>query len=142
MTKVKKIPELKSQWNKIRREITPKIGQLTNNDQVINRIVCFPVHNLRLHRCSQRLTVQGNPCPLSIAPRHQQRRPQHGRALFVVQGHPSSGRGRGDRGKTQCHPLGTGHLLFRPEARTFPPSILRQTRPTDRRLADPLATPS
>ncbi|KDQ53898.1 hypothetical protein JAAARDRAFT_416034 [Jaapia argillacea MUCL 33604] len=38
MKNVKSNKELKSEWGKLRREITPKIGQLTNDTREINRI--------------------------------------------------------------------------------------------------------
>lgn len=39
MKTVKGNKELKSAWSAIRRQITPKIGQLTNDPQTINRVV-------------------------------------------------------------------------------------------------------
>lgn len=36
---VKSNPELKAEWGKGRRQITPKIGQLTNDEGAITRIV-------------------------------------------------------------------------------------------------------
>lgn len=41
MKKVKTDKELKKQWGDLRRQIRPKIGQLTNDDQSISLIVCF-----------------------------------------------------------------------------------------------------
>jgi hypothetical protein len=40
MKVVKANKELKKQWGDLRRQITPRIGQLTNDDQSIARIVC------------------------------------------------------------------------------------------------------
>ncbi|KZT25957.1 hypothetical protein NEOLEDRAFT_1133025 [Neolentinus lepideus HHB14362 ss-1] len=45
MKTVKSTKELKSAWGKIRREITPKIGQLTNDARAIDRI-CHELVNL------------------------------------------------------------------------------------------------
>ena len=41
MKTVKGEKALKSQWNAIRRQITPKIGQLTQDQETISRIVCL-----------------------------------------------------------------------------------------------------
>jgi hypothetical protein len=32
---------IKSEWSKLRRQIVPKIGQLTNDAQAISQIVCL-----------------------------------------------------------------------------------------------------
>ena len=42
MKRVKEDKQLKKEWGDIRRQITPKIGQLTNDDDSVSRIVRFP----------------------------------------------------------------------------------------------------
>ena len=43
MKTVKGNKETKAVWSALRRQITPKIGQLTNDEQTINRIVRPPI---------------------------------------------------------------------------------------------------
>ena len=52
MKKVKADKQLKKEWGDIRRQITPKIGQLTNDDESISLIVRFPF-NLSIHPTNQ-----------------------------------------------------------------------------------------
>jgi hypothetical protein len=42
MTRIKADKQLKKEWGDIRRQITPKIGQLTNDDDSVSRIVRCP----------------------------------------------------------------------------------------------------
>lgn len=42
MAVVKADKALKSEWSKVRRQITPKVGQITNDEQSIETIVSPP----------------------------------------------------------------------------------------------------
>ena len=44
MKRVKEDERLKKEWGDIRRQITPKIGQLTNDDDSVSSIVRFLCH--------------------------------------------------------------------------------------------------
>src|SRR6202035_6113417 len=97
MKLVKSQKELKATWSTLRRQITPKIGQLTNDPQEITRIVSFfPLNNSTFQPV---IINSRHPRPTHRTPTSTTHLPRP--ALYTRQIHPPSGRNGSDSRKTE-----------------------------------------
>src|ERR1700728_3525749 len=99
MKLLKSQKELKATWSALRRQITPKIGQLTNYPQEITRIVSFfPLNNTTFQPLLP-VTTNTHPRPPPRTPTSTTHLPRP--ALYTRQIHPPPGRNGSDGGKTE-----------------------------------------
>jgi GLE1-like protein len=124
---VKSQKELKATWSALTRQITPKIGQLTNDPQEITRIVSFfPLNNTNFQPLLLVTTNTRHPRPPFRTPTSTTHLPRP--ALYTRQIHPPPGRNGSDGGKTEREVARTRRCEPPRRTLSITRGILRETR--------------